>query len=91
MPVSKFRYVTAELDGRIYVAGGDNDGIFSDQFHCYDTKIDKWTELASIRLQSTNAFLFKSKNFLYGIDKESILHKYNSTYDHWTWVSIWHH
>lgn len=88
MPVKKFRFVAAESDGRIYVAGGDNDGKFSDQFYCYDTNSDEWTEKASIRLQSTNAVLFKSNKILYAIGAESILHRYNSEEDYWREVNI---
>lgn len=88
MPVQKFRFVAAESDGRIYVAGGDSDGKFSDEFYCYDTTSDTWTKKAPIRLQSTNGVLFKSNTFLYVIGVESILHRYNPEEDNWTKVNI---
>lgn len=86
MPVQKYRYVSAELDERIYVAGGDSDGVFSDKFYCYDTKSDTWTEKASIRLGSTNAILFKAHQCLYVIDIALILYKYHPERDTWTMV-----
>lgn len=88
MPVQKFRYSTAEMDGRIYVAGGERDRVFCDQFLCYDTKSNTWTEKASIRMQSTNATLFKSSAILYAIGIEGHLHKYDPDADTWTEVSI---
>lgn len=90
MPVQKFRFCAAESDGRIYVAGGDSDGKFSDRFFCYDTESDEWTEKAPIRLQSTNAVLFKSDTFLYAIGAESTLHRYDPEEDNWTEVNIQH-
>lgn len=87
MPVWKIRFVTAELDGRIYVAGGDNNGQYSDEFFCYDTETNTWTEKARIQLRSTNAILFKMNKFLYAISPESILHKYDPEEDGWTMAS----
>lgn len=88
MPVQKFRYTTAELAGCIYVAGGESDRVFCDQFLCYDSKSNTWTEKAPIQLQSTNATLFKSNTFLYAIGIDGHLHKYDPGADSWTEVSI---
>lgn len=88
MPVQKFRYATAELDGRIYIAGGEIDGGFSDAFLCFDTTVNKWTKKQPIQLQSTNAILFKSNRLLYAIGAASILNKYDPEEEKWTEVCI---
>lgn len=88
MPVQKSRYAMFAFDAQIYVAGGDNDGKYSDQFHCYNTKTNEWTEKAPVQLRSTNVILLKLNNCVYAIGSAASLHKYDPEKDRWTVVSI---
>lgn len=77
MPTPAYRYSAVEFDGKIYVAG-------ENLFNCYDPDADLWSVKTSIT--GGKLSLAKSKELLYAIESNWIVHKYDANEDKWTTV-----
>ncbi|ESP05145.1 hypothetical protein LOTGIDRAFT_103262 [Lottia gigantea] len=79
----------AVLDGKIYVAGGENDSLIHDSVEIFDPDEKKWTKLGTMTDPRCGLGLCAYRNNLYafggwiGSVIGDTVEKYNADIDHW--------
>lgn len=79
MPVALYEYDAVEINGKIFVASGND-------LYCYEPDNDSWAVKSKNATTMNVPWFAKYKEYLYAIESNWNVHRYDTNQDTWTTV-----